>query len=85
MAFAVIFPVTFKGVISQFVWQCFSFLETVSDAIRMMFVQAVSEKALPFEVKVPNAETVAALHDSRNGKVTRVTSVEELLKSINEE
>ena len=26
---------------------------TVSDAIRMMLVQAVAEKALPFEVRVP--------------------------------
>lgn len=55
---------------------------TVSDAIRMMLVQAVAEKALPFEIKVPNAETVAALHDSRNGKVTRVTSVEELFNDL---
>jgi len=51
---------------------------TVSDAIRMMLVQALAERALPFEVKVPNPETVAALHDSRNGAVTRFTSVDDL-------
>ena len=55
---------------------------TVSDAIRMMLVQAVAEKALPFEVKVPNAETVAALRDSRNGEVTRVTSVDDLFEDL---
>jgi len=51
---------------------------TVSDAIRMMPVQALAERALPFEVKVPNPETVAALHDSRNGAVARLTSVDGL-------
>jgi len=29
-------------------------------------------------VKVPDPETVAALHDSRNGAVTRFTSVDDL-------
>ncbi|PIH47845.1 DNA damage-inducible protein J [Staphylococcus epidermidis] len=43
----------------------------------MMLVQAVAEKALPFEVRVPNAETVAALQDSRNGIVTRAASVDD--------
>lgn len=57
---------------------------TVSDAIRMMLVQAVAEKALPFDVKVPNAETVAALRDSRNGEVTRVTSVENLFEDLDD-
>ncbi len=55
---------------------------TVSDAIRMMLVQAVAERALPFEVKVPNPDTVAALQDSRNGVVTRFTSVNELFADI---
>lgn len=57
---------------------------TVSDAIRMMLVQAVAEKALPFEVKVPNPETVAALRDSRNGVVTRVTSVDDLFVDLDD-
>jgi len=53
---------------------------TVSDAIRMMLVQAVAEKALPFEVRLPNAETVAALQDSRNGIVTRAASIDDLFE-----
>lgn len=57
---------------------------TVSDAIRMMLVQAVAEKALPFEVKVPNAETVAALRNSRDGNVTRVTSVDDLFEDLDD-
>lgn len=58
---------------------------TVSDAIRMMLVQAVAEKALPFEVRVPNAETVAALQDSRNGIVTRAASVDDLFAEDDED
>lgn len=58
---------------------------TVSDAIRMMLVQAVAEKALPFEVRTPNAETVAALQDSRNGIVTRATSIDDLFEDDNQD
>lgn len=57
---------------------------TVSDAIRMMLVQAVAEKALPFEVRVPNAETIAALQDSRNGTVTRAASIDDLFAEDDE-
>lgn len=58
---------------------------TISDAIRMMLVQAVAQKALPFEVRIPNEETVAALLDSRNGLVTRVASMDELFADIDDE
>lgn len=58
---------------------------TISDAIRMMLVQAVAQKALPFEVRIPNEETAAALLDSRNGLVTRVASMDELFADIDDE
>lgn len=58
---------------------------TVSDAIRMMLVQAVAERALPFEVKAPNPETVAALRDSRNRAVTRVASVDDLFAGLDDD
>ena len=34
---------------------------TISDAIRLMLVRVASEKALPFDVRTPNATTRAAL------------------------
>lgn len=37
---------------------------SVSDAIRLMLVRVAAEKALPFEVKVPNAKTEAAFRAS---------------------
>ena len=43
---------------------------SVSDAVRMLLIRVVSEQALPFEVKVPNATTVKAMRaaDQRKGK-----------------
>jgi len=40
---------------------------TVSDAFRMMMIRIAREKALPFELLVPNAETVAAIDEARRG------------------
>lgn len=41
---------------------------SVSDAIRMMLMRVAAEKALPFEVKVPNAVTSRTLRKSDRGK-----------------
>ncbi len=43
---------------------------SVSDAVRMLLVRVAAEKALPFEVKVPNPSTVKAMKaaDRRRGK-----------------
>ncbi|HEY1184368.1 MAG TPA: type II toxin-antitoxin system RelB/DinJ family antitoxin [Bryobacteraceae bacterium] len=55
---------------------------SVSDAVRMLLVRVAAEKALPFEVKVPNATTVKAMEaaDRREGK--RYRSAEALLKDL---
>ena len=55
---------------------------SISDAIRLLLVRVAAEKALPFEVRVPNAETQAALRDARAGKVTRYESVEALMEGL---
>ena len=34
---------------------------SVSDAVRMLLVRVAAERALPFDVRVPNAETAAAI------------------------
>ena len=34
---------------------------TVSDAVRMLLVRVASDQAMPFQLKVPNAETRAAM------------------------
>jgi DNA-damage-inducible protein J len=38
---------------------------TVSDAVRMTLTRIAHDKALPLELKVPNAETEAAMAESR--------------------
>jgi DNA-damage-inducible protein J len=56
---------------------------TVSDAVRMMLVRTVAERALPFDPLVPNEETIAAMKEARKGGLARAGSVEALLDALN--
>ena len=58
---------------------------SVSDAIRMLLVRVAAEKALPFDVRVPNAETIEAIEAGRRGDVASFKSVEELMADLNAE
>ncbi len=53
---------------------------TVSDAFRMMLTRIATEKALPFEPLVLNAETIAAMKEVRQGKLKSFDSVDTLLE-----
>ena len=57
---------------------------TVSDAIRLMLVRVATEKALPFDVRTPNATTRAALDAAQRGEVTKVESFDALLADLND-
>lgn len=46
---------------------------TLSDGIRLFLFQVIAERALPFKVKTPNKQTIAALEAARQGKVEPVT------------
>ena len=46
---------------------------TVSDAVRLLLTRVARDKALPFELLTPNAETVAAMKAARAGETARVT------------
>lgn len=37
---------------------------TVSDAVRVFLTRVVADKALPFEIKAPNAATLAAMNEA---------------------
>jgi len=41
---------------------------SVSDAIRMMLVRVAADKALPFNVKMPNATTARTLRKANRGE-----------------
>ncbi len=55
---------------------------SVSDAVRMLLVRVAAEKALPFEVKVPNTTTVKALRAADKGKGKRLDSATVLFKEL---
>ena len=55
---------------------------SVSDAIRLLLLRVADEKRLPFEVKVPNAETVKAVKELEQGKGKRFDSAEELFRDL---
>ena len=55
---------------------------SMSDAVRMLLVRVAAEKALPFEVRVPNATTVKAMRAADMGKGKRLGSAGAMLKDL---
>ena len=55
---------------------------SVSDAVRMLLVRVVAEKALPFDVRVPNATTVKAMRAFDKGQGKRQKSTDALFKDL---
>ena len=55
---------------------------SVSDAVRMLLVRVAAEKALPFELRVPNATTVKAMRAADKGKGKHLTSAGALFKDL---
>ncbi len=56
---------------------------TMSEAIRLFLVQAVSQKALPFPVKIPNAASEEAIQEAMRGETEEVT-LEQMAKEWTE-
>lgn len=56
---------------------------SVSDAVRVLLTRVAAEKALPFDVKVPNRTTVSALREARNGKLPSFRNTTELMTELN--
>ena len=56
---------------------------TVSDAVRLMLVRVARDKELPFDVRTPNATTIAAIEESRRGGLPRANSVTDLMEALN--
>ena len=50
----------------------------LSDAFNMFLSQSILEKAIPFDVNIPNDTTVNAIEDSRDGKNMTKISLEDL-------
>ncbi len=56
---------------------------SVSDAVRVLLTRVAAEKALPFEVKVPNAKTAYAMREARKGGLPSFKSVPDLMSDLN--
>jgi DNA-damage-inducible protein J len=58
---------------------------SVSDAVRVLLTRVAVEKALPFEVRVPNAATAAAMREARKGGLPSFKNVSDLMNDLNAE
>ena len=58
---------------------------TVSDAVRLLLTRVAREKALPFAPLVPNAVTIEAMKEARQGNLPQFVSVEDLLDDLHAE
>ena len=56
---------------------------SVSDAVRVLLTRVATEKALPFEIKVPNAATAAAMQEARKGGLPSFDTVFGLMADLN--
>jgi len=51
---------------------------SLSDAINMFLTQSVMERGLPFEMKLPNEETMKAIEEARTGTNADTLTMEQL-------
>ena len=55
---------------------------TPSEAINLFFKQIIYTQSIPFDVKLPNKETVKAMKELDSGKGVKFDNVDELLKDL---
>ena len=58
---------------------------SVSDAIRLLLIRVAAESALPFEIKVPNAKTRAAMAELERRAGASFDGVADLMTDLNAE
>ena len=56
---------------------------TPSEAVLLYYKQIAMNHGIPFEIKIPNAETAEAIREARNGKdLKKYCSVDELFQDL---
>jgi DNA-damage-inducible protein J len=58
---------------------------SLSDAVRMFLMRVVAEKQMPFALKVPNAETLAAMAEADQiiaARTARFSTADELFDAL---
>ena len=51
---------------------------SLNDAINIFLTQSILQKGFPFELKIPNSETIKAIEDARIGKNSEEISLDDL-------
>ncbi len=55
---------------------------SVSNAYELFYRQVIANRGLPFELKVPNAKTIKAIENSRQGRGKKFATEEELFEDL---
>jgi DNA-damage-inducible protein J len=55
---------------------------SVSDAVRVLLMRVAAEQQLPFALKVPNAETRAAMDEARAISRARFATADKLINAL---
>jgi DNA-damage-inducible protein J len=55
---------------------------TPSDAFRLLMTRVAQEQALPFDLLIPNEETVNAIKSARSGQVKSFPNLQELMNDL---
>ena len=53
-----------------------------AETIRLMYKQICLQKGLPFPIKIPNTQTMKAIHDADSGKTHKAKIAKSLIESI---
>ena len=53
-----------------------------SEAIRMFYAQVSMRGGIPFDVSIPNAQTIEAMQEAKSGKGTTYENTEDMFKSL---
>ena len=55
---------------------------TSAEAVRLFYMQVCLHKGLPFDVRIPNKETIKAMSDADKRKTHKSKSTDELFKDL---
>jgi DNA-damage-inducible protein J len=55
---------------------------TSAEAVRLFYMQVCLNKGLPFEVKIPNKETINAMRSADERKTHKVKNVDKLFEDL---
>jgi DNA-damage-inducible protein J len=55
---------------------------SLCEAVRVFLTRVATDQAFPFELRVPNAETIAAMEAGDRGEVVKFGSIDELMADL---